>query len=192
MITPANPAAAGYTTILIYCTGLGPVNNRPATGAAASVDTLSATTTNPTVTIGNMPAQVLWSGLAPGSVGEYQVNVFVPANTPTGDAQPLVLSIGGAQSNAVLIPVQPPTADQRADQLVTQMTEDEKIQLVYGAGGPVTNQIALPRGGAGWVPVFQPWEFRISTSPMAAWAWATASARPPRCLLPLPAPPVGT
>ncbi|MGD0359447.1 MAG: glycoside hydrolase family 3 C-terminal domain-containing protein [Bryobacteraceae bacterium] len=152
LITPANPAAAGYTTILVYCTGLGPVNNRPATGAAASVDTLSTTTTNPTVTIGNVPAQVLWSGLAPGSVGEYQVNVFVPANTPTGDAQPLVLSIGGAQSNAVLIPVQPPTADQRADQLVTQMTPDQKIQLVYGAGGPVTNQIALPRGGAGWVP----------------------------------------
>jgi beta-glucosidase len=32
------------------------------------------------------------------------------------------------------------------------MTQDEKVQLIYGAGGPVTAQIPLPRGGAGYVP----------------------------------------
>jgi hypothetical protein len=40
-----------------------------------------------------------------GSVGEYQVNVQVPAGSGTGSAVPLVLSIGGALSNAVTIGV---------------------------------------------------------------------------------------
>jgi len=152
LITQSNPAAAGITTILLYCTGLGPVSNPPPTGAAATGNPLSLTKATPTVTIGGVPAQVAWSGLAPGAVGEYQVNVFVPANIPTGNAVPLILSIEGVASNTVEIPVQTPTADQRAAQLLSQLTLDEELQLVYGAGGPVTNQIALPRGGAGFVP----------------------------------------
>ena len=152
LITPANPAGAGVTVILIYCTGLGPVTNQPPTGAAAPSNPSAATTATPVVTIGGAPAHVLWSGLAPGSVGEYQVNVQVPADSATGDNVPLALSIGGAISNTVEIAVQPPTPDQRADYLITQMTQDQKIQLVYGAGGPVTAQVPLPRGGAGYVP----------------------------------------
>ena len=148
LITPSNPAAAGITTILIYCTGLGAVTNQPPTGAAAPSNPLAATKTAPTVTIGSVPAQVLWSGLAPGSVGEYQVNVQVPANAPTGNAVPVILSVGGATSNTVEIAVQPPTPDQRADQLLTQMTQDQKIQLVYGA---VTSTTAPTRGSAGVV-----------------------------------------
>ncbi|HLY15799.1 MAG TPA: glycoside hydrolase family 3 C-terminal domain-containing protein [Bryobacteraceae bacterium] len=152
LVTPSNPAGAGVTVILIYCTGLGAVNNPPPTGAPAPIGSLSQTTTEPTVTIGGAPAQVLWAGLAPGSVGEYQVNALVPANSAAGDAVSLVLSIGGATSNTVQIAVQPPTADQRADYLISQMTQDEKIQLVYGAGGPVNAQVPIPRGAAGYVP----------------------------------------
>ena len=148
LIAASNPAGAGATTILIYCTGLGAVTNQPQTGAAAPSNPLAATKTTPTVTIGNVPAQVLWSGLAPGSVGLYQVNVLVPANAPTGNAVPVVVSIGGATSNAVEIAVQPPTPDQRAAQLLTQMTQDQKIQLVYGA---VTSTTAPTRGSAGVV-----------------------------------------
>jgi beta-glucosidase len=99
-----------------------------------------------------VPAQVQFSGLAPGSVGEYQVNALVPANAPTGNTIPVVLTIGGATSNTVQIAVQPPTADQRAAYLLSQMSQDQEIQLVYGAGGPVTNDFALPRGAAGFVP----------------------------------------
>jgi beta-glucosidase len=152
LINTSNPAAAGITTLLLYCTGLGAVSNPPPTGAAATGNPLSVTTTTPTVTIGGVSAPVAWSGLAPGTVGEYQVNVFVPATAPTGNAVPAILYIGGAQSNTVEIAVQPPTADQRAAQLLSQMTLEQQLQLVYGAGGPVTNQIALPRGGAGYVP----------------------------------------
>ncbi len=152
LINASNPAAAGITTLLLYCTGLGAVSNPPPTGAAATSNPLSVTTTTPTATIGGVSAPVAWSGLAPGTVGEYQVNVFAPADAPTGNAVPVILYIGGAQSNTVEIAVQPPTADQRAAQLLSQMTLEQQLQLVYGAGGPVTNQIALPRGGAGYVP----------------------------------------
>jgi beta-glucosidase len=152
LITSTNPAGAGVTVILIYCTGLGAVTPPQQTGASAPSSPPAMTTTKPTVTIGGVPADVQFSGLAPGSVGEYQVNAVVPANAPTGDAIPVILSIGGVASNTVQIAVQPPTADQRADQLLALMTQDQKIQLVYGAGGPVTNDFPLPRGAAGWVP----------------------------------------
>jgi uncharacterized protein (TIGR03437 family) len=101
----SRPARRGEA-VSIYGTGLGPVVNPPATGAPASDNPLSATTTTPTVTIGGIPAIVTYSGLAPGYVGLYQVNAIVPASAPIGDAVPVVLSIGGVTSNAVTIAVQ--------------------------------------------------------------------------------------
>ena len=109
LITPSNPAAAGITAILIYCTGLGSGDQSAGHRRGRFGSPPAHTLTTPTVTIGGVPAQVLFSGLAPGTVGEYQVNVLVPANAPTGDAVPVVLSIGGATSNTVQIAVQPPT-----------------------------------------------------------------------------------
>jgi beta-glucosidase len=151
LISPSNPAGAGVTIILIYCTGLGPVTHQPPTGAPAPSNPPASATTTPVVTIGGVPAQVLFAGLAPGSVGEYQVNALVPASAPIGDAIPVILSSNGATSNTVEMAVQPPTPDQRADQLISQMTEEQEIQLVYGAGGPVANYGPFPRGGAGFV-----------------------------------------
>jgi uncharacterized protein (TIGR03437 family) len=58
-----------------------------------------------TVKIGGVPATVGFSGLSPGSVGLYQVNVTLPANAPTG-SQDLIVSIGGATSIATKLPVQ--------------------------------------------------------------------------------------
>jgi uncharacterized protein (TIGR03437 family) len=104
LVDSSNPAAAG-SVIQIYCTGLGAVNNAPATGSPASSTTLSATTTTPTVTIGGVAATVLFSGLAPGRVGEYQVNVQVPAGLGSGTAVPVVVSIGGVSSNTVTMAV---------------------------------------------------------------------------------------
>ena len=91
--------------IAIFATGLGPVTNMPATGAPASDNPLSVTTTLPQVTIGGIPATVTFSGLAPGFVGLYQINVEIPAGAPSGDAIEVVVTIGGAQSNAVTIAV---------------------------------------------------------------------------------------
>ena len=103
LVDASNPATPGSTAILIYCTGLGPVSNQPASGAASPGGPLAETPTLPTVTIGGAPAQVLFSGLAPGFVGEYQVNAIVPAGSATGAAVPVTISMGGITSNTVTI-----------------------------------------------------------------------------------------
>jgi len=92
--------------VTIWATGLGPVTNTPPTGAAAPTDPLAHTTTLAEVTIGGVPAEVIFSGLAPPFVGLYQVNVKVPENAPSGLAVEVVLTMGGIQSNVVTMAVQ--------------------------------------------------------------------------------------
>ena len=93
--------------VSIFCTGLGAVSNQPATGtAAAPAGPSSVTIATPTVTIGGTVVPTSFSGLAPGFVGLYQVNVQVPVSAIPGDAVPIVLSIGGVASNTVTIAVQ--------------------------------------------------------------------------------------
>jgi uncharacterized protein (TIGR03437 family) len=67
---------------------------------------LSRTQTQPTVTIGGVTAVVQFSGLAPGFAGLYQVNVQIPQGVPTGDAVPILVTIGGVPSNPATIAVQ--------------------------------------------------------------------------------------
>jgi len=105
LLNSTNPAIAGSTYVSIYCTGLGPVTNQPATGAASPSNPLASTPINPTVMIGGVQAQVLFSGLAPGFVGEYQVNALVPAGVSPGNSVPVVIYIGGVYSNTVTIAV---------------------------------------------------------------------------------------
>ena len=59
------------------------------------------------VTIDGIPAEVLFSGAAPGFVGLNQINLRIPVNTRTASNIPVVLTIGGMQSNSVTIPVGP-------------------------------------------------------------------------------------
>jgi uncharacterized protein (TIGR03437 family) len=94
VITASNPAARG-TYIEVFCNGLGPVSNQPASGNPALATPLSSTSTLPTVTIGGVNANVTFSGLTPTLEGLYQINVQVPSNAPAGN-QPIVVSIGGA------------------------------------------------------------------------------------------------
>ncbi len=91
--------------VSIFCTGLGAVTNQPTSGGPGPSSPLSATTTTPSVTIGGASATVSFSGLAPGFVGLYQVNSQVPASAPTGNAVPVVVSIGGVTSNTVTMAV---------------------------------------------------------------------------------------
>jgi uncharacterized protein (TIGR03437 family) len=107
LVDASNPAIPGQTTILIYCTGLGPVSsNQPATGAPASLTNLAHTSSPVTATIGGVSANVTFSGLAPGYVGLYQVNVEVPAAVVANSAAPVAISIGSVQSNTVTIAVE--------------------------------------------------------------------------------------
>ena len=103
VINSSNPAKR--ERYALYANGLGPVNNQPASGDAASLTTLSQTTTLPTVTIGGQNAQVGFSGLTPGLPGLYQLNVTVPPGIAAG-TQPVVVSIGGATSKTSNITVQ--------------------------------------------------------------------------------------
>jgi uncharacterized protein (TIGR03437 family) len=99
----ANPAKRGGS-IVIYANGLGSVSAAQSSGGPASSTDLVYTNTTPTVTIGGSPTGFIFSGMAPGFVGLYQVNVSVPADAPTG-TQPLNLSIGG-QTTTVNVVVQ--------------------------------------------------------------------------------------
>jgi uncharacterized protein (TIGR03437 family) len=99
LVGGANPVARSdyFTT---YANGLGPLNSGPASGDAAPgpPSPLATTTVTPTVTIGGQSAQVLFSGLTPGFVGLYQLNVVVPQGSGTG-LQPMVLTIGGVTAS---------------------------------------------------------------------------------------------
>jgi uncharacterized protein (TIGR03437 family) len=111
VITASNPAVRGDPQgITLYVNGLGPVTNPPATGDPTPISTSSAgpfsqTTTKPVVMIGNVSAPVLFSGLAPGEIGVYQVNVTLPTSIPAG-TQPITISIGGQTSPGLTLPVQ--------------------------------------------------------------------------------------
>lgn len=101
LVSADNAAQAGQT-VMLFGTGLGAVTNPPDTGQPASANPLSKTITTPTVTIGGRTAPIDFSGLAPGFVGLYQVNVVVPSGLPPGE-HPVVLTIGGVSSNTVTI-----------------------------------------------------------------------------------------
>ena len=104
-VAPSAPAAPGeYLTI--YAVGLGAVTNPPSTGATALATPLSYTLQTPTVTIGGVAANVVFSGLTPGFSGLYQLNALVPSGTPNGDDVALVFSAGGALSNTVTMSVE--------------------------------------------------------------------------------------
>ena len=92
--TLERPAAAGEY-LEIYCTGLGPVE--------APGGLLRRTLLAPRVFIaGREIPEVVYSGLAPGYLGLYQVNVRLPAGLGSG-WQPLWIEAGGQRSNQVRV-----------------------------------------------------------------------------------------
>ena len=94
-LTTTNPAGVD-DVLIVYANGLGPVDSPVTTGGPPSV--LTRTIETPFVTIGGVPAEVLFSGLAPGFAGLYQMNLKVPAGVRAGSTIPLVVSTGGQTS----------------------------------------------------------------------------------------------
>jgi uncharacterized protein (TIGR03437 family) len=92
-----NPAAKG-SIIMIYATGEGQTNPPGLDGVITSA--VLRTPVQPVaVSIGGQPAEVIYSGSAPGLVaGVIQVNARVPEGIATGDAVPVVLTVGRASS----------------------------------------------------------------------------------------------
>lgn len=100
---PTTIQLPGYTSrpskpgevLVLFCTGLGPVTNQPADGAAGLAnDPFSKTVALPTVLVGGVSANVLFSGLSPQYPSFYQIAVTVP-NVPAGDAVPLQIQMNG-------------------------------------------------------------------------------------------------
>jgi len=94
--------------LIIACTGLGSVTPPIDDDLAASDGTLRYTLLQPTVLIGGVPARLVYSVLSPQFVSEYQIGVTPAAKTPTGDAVPIQIQIGGVTtSKQVTIAVAP-------------------------------------------------------------------------------------
>ncbi len=104
VVTPSNPARRGET-VIVYATGVGPVDQPQKSGEAASGQTLANTKQLPTATVGSQQATVLFSGLAPFFVGLNQLNITIPSGAPTG-VQPLIVTSNGVAANTVNVPVQ--------------------------------------------------------------------------------------
>ncbi|MBZ5624354.1 MAG: hypothetical protein LAQ69_37510 [Acidobacteriia bacterium] len=91
--------------LVILATGLGAVD-QPIADGANSLDQTRNTLAQPTVLIGGVAAQVSFSGLSPQFVGINQINVVIPAGTPTGNAVSLQIQVNGTiTSNPVWIAV---------------------------------------------------------------------------------------
>ena len=103
LATPAEPLAAGEFAYF-YATGLGAVTNPPATGSAAPREPLAHAIVTPGVTLGGVPVEVLFAGLAPEFVGLFQINIRVPAGAPAGSAE-LIVESGGVASRPSRAPV---------------------------------------------------------------------------------------
>jgi trimeric autotransporter adhesin len=107
MFPGSRPVAAGEY-LSVYCSGLGALSNAPADGEPApSTPPFAVTISTPVVTVGGVNATLVsYSGLAPGLVGLYQVNVQLPAGAPSGSAVPVQIQVGNTVSNTVTIAVQ--------------------------------------------------------------------------------------
>jgi uncharacterized protein (TIGR03437 family) len=100
---PSTPAAAG-DILVIYCAGLGDVNQTVAAGSISPPQVIATNTV--TVTIDGISAPVQYAGLTPGSVGLYQVNAVVPSGIMPNATAPLVITVAGQSTPPDLIPVQ--------------------------------------------------------------------------------------
>ena len=103
LVDHSHPASAG-DALVIYCTGLGPVD-QPVTAGSAGPSSPLARVLNPvTATIGGQSAAVAFAGLAP-QLTVYQINLVAPSGLTPGSDVPVVLSQAGLQSVPVTIAI---------------------------------------------------------------------------------------
>ena len=102
-ITETSPARPGEY-IAVYLVGMGGTTIPVASGQPGPGSPFANTTIAPTVTLNNENAPVVFSGLIPGLVGVYQVNLQVPSDAKNGDLI-FAISQDGFTSNAGVLPV---------------------------------------------------------------------------------------
>lgn len=100
--SPQNPAAAGEV-VQLFLTGQGLTTPRVETGALSPAAAPFATPdASVSVLIDGRPADVLFAGLAPGSIGLLQVNARVPGATPASAVTSIVVTVGGVATERLL------------------------------------------------------------------------------------------
>lgn len=92
--------------ITIYATGPGALSAPIEDGAPAPSSPLVTTASKPDVLIGGVRAEVLFSGMAPGFAGLWQINAIVPDKQFLTGNVSLQVFIDGVDSNEVSIVVQ--------------------------------------------------------------------------------------
>lgn len=95
----ANPVGRGRV-IQLYATGQGFLPDAPPDGEPAPTSRLISTPSLPRVIINTGDAPVLFSGLAPGFVGVWQINARIPDNVPPGNAVVVAILHLGIPSNS--------------------------------------------------------------------------------------------
>jgi uncharacterized protein (TIGR03437 family) len=107
LVTPSNPARPGEV-VVVYATGVGVLDNPPATGAAAPSDPPSASRVLPQAILAGSSSgttvRVLFSGLTPGLVGLVQMNIQLPTTRPPDADLKLGLRFG-EQDQYLLVPI---------------------------------------------------------------------------------------
>jgi len=101
LVRGSNAAAAG-DILVIYSTGSGATSAALPTGKLAGVSPLSSVSGTTAVTVGGVPATVLYSIAAPGFAGLNQTAIRMPSGVPAGTAQ-VVMTVGGVTSNSVAL-----------------------------------------------------------------------------------------
>jgi uncharacterized protein (TIGR03437 family) len=91
IVSASAPAFPG-DTLYIYATGLG------------AIDSNGHPSPLPTVTVGGQQVTVVSASTVGANTGSYQVTVQLPGTTPAGNL-PVILSIGGAGSQSLTLPV---------------------------------------------------------------------------------------
>ncbi|HEY6392031.1 MAG TPA: hypothetical protein VIX89_12180 [Bryobacteraceae bacterium] len=104
VVTPDNPARPGETLSLLG-TGFGPYNGLvidgffPPNPAPAVADSVNLST-------GDQVTSTMWSGAAPGYTGLTLTKFKVPDSMQSGATVPVKVTVNGADSNTVMVPIQ--------------------------------------------------------------------------------------
>jgi uncharacterized protein (TIGR03437 family) len=105
LIGTDNPAIPGEPLVL-YVTGLGPLNADLVDGYGSPTSPPFAETVDPfEVVLDNENCSVFFSGLAPGFAGLYQINFYVPEDAASGNLQ-IYIQDAYANSAFATLPVQ--------------------------------------------------------------------------------------